>query len=102
MTDQDLRQRWPSLARSCTHSRLRRTANTRPLFMTRDASRVMRRPRRGKRRPGYDESSGDGAGLGSRSLASREEPQGPGAAGYIPDAELAGLVAALKEAEAGL
>ena len=32
----------------------------------------------------------------------REEPQGPGAAGYIPDAELADLVAALKEAEAGL
>ena len=31
----------------------------------------------------------------------REEPQGP-AAGYIPDAELADLAAALKEAEAGL
>ena len=30
----------------------------------------------------------------------REEPQGP-AAGYTPDAELADLAAALKEAEAG-
>ncbi len=36
----------------------------------------------------------------------REEPQGPGASGYIPDAELAEIAAAMEaarnEAEAGL